>query len=67
MKGTLIPLDINWIDESGKVVHIKEGAKPCALENCESYVSDQDARYVLEINAGKVDEMGLKVGDNTTK
>ena len=28
MKNTLIPLDIIWIDESGKVVDMVRGAKP---------------------------------------
>ncbi len=67
MKNTLIALDIIWINEEGKVVFIKENAKPCestvdAL--CHSIVPTSPARFVLELNAGQVQKLGLKVGEN---
>ncbi|HUQ29911.1 MAG TPA: DUF192 domain-containing protein [Candidatus Paceibacterota bacterium] len=50
MKDTLVPLDIFWLDSTGKVVSIHEGVTP------ESYPSvfypSQPARYVLETAAG---------------
>ena len=64
MKNTLIPLDMIWIDESGEIVFIKENALPCSSNECETYVPDNDALYVLEVNSGAVDEFGLKAGDN---
>ncbi|MDO8507994.1 MAG: DUF192 domain-containing protein [bacterium] len=64
MKNTLIPLDIIWLDENGKVVYIKENTKPCGEGLCETMKPDTPALYVLEINSGKVKEVGLNVGDS---
>jgi len=63
MRNTLIPLDIIWLDKDFKVVYIKENAEPCKDSICGTLKSDTDAFYVLEINAGKVREMDLKIGD----
>ena len=63
MKDTLIPLDIIWIDEDGRVVFIKENAEPCKEEACDSFAPNKEAKYVLEINGGKAEEIGLSVGD----
>jgi len=67
MKDMFIPLDIIWMDESGKAVFIKENVKPCDAKCCKSMIPDAEAKYVLEINSGKVKEMGLKVGDTIIK
>jgi uncharacterized membrane protein (UPF0127 family) len=66
MKNTLIPLDIIWIDENKKVIAIKENALPCEEEPCEIYVIDEKVLYVLEINAGLTEKLGVEVGDNVT-
>jgi len=63
MKNTLIPLDIIWLDKSKEVVFIKENAQPCLKENCSVFKNQKPAKYILEINAGKVKELNLKVGD----
>ena len=63
MRNTLIPLDIIWLDKDYKAVYIQENAQPCKESVCGTLKPDQDAMYVLEINAGKVKEMGLKVDD----
>ena len=63
MKNTLIPLDMVWIDESNKVIFIKENAEPCKTEQCESFGSDEKALYILEINGGLVEEIELKIWD----
>ena len=62
MKNTLIPLDLIWINSEKQVVFIKENAQFCK-ENCEIYENNQKAKYVLEINAGKVKELDIKIGD----
>ncbi|MDQ5981941.1 MAG: uncharacterized protein QG570_706 [Patescibacteria group bacterium] len=67
MKNTVIPLDIIWISEEGNVVFIKENAKPCdstidAL--CHTIIPTSPARFILELNAGQVQKLGLKVGEN---
>ena len=62
MKNTLISLDIIWIDENLKIVHI-ENAVPCKQEYCASYVSNVSAKYVLEVNGGFVEKNKIEVGD----
>lgn len=52
MKNTLIPLDILFFDQEGKLVDFKKNFQPCKSEKCESYLSKQKAKYVLEINPG---------------
>jgi len=60
MKNTLIPLDMIFIGEDGKVVDFHERAVPLSLDTIESRVP---ARAVLEVNGGTVARLGLKVGD----
>lgn len=62
MKNTLIPLDIIWLDSEGGVVEIIT-ADPCVEEECESFVPSRRARYVLELNSGDAERIGLEVGD----
>jgi len=62
MKNTLIPLDMIFIDENFVIVGI-EGAVPCEEDPCPSYNSKKPAKYVLEVNAGYVKEVGIKIGD----
>ncbi len=66
MKNTLIPLDIIWLDKDKKVIYINENTQPCKTVNCESYGTDKNSKYVLELNAGIAKEIGLKVGDLIT-
>lgn len=66
MKNTLIPLDIIWIDSSSKVVFISKGVQPCKSVSCPTVNPGTNAKYVLEINAGVSDRIGLSVGDQVT-
>jgi len=63
MKETLIPLDIIWLDYTREVVYIESNVHPCEKDPCPSYGSDDISSYVLELNAGRAKEAGLKVGD----
>jgi len=63
MKNTMIPLDIIWINAESEVVYINTYTQPCEVENCLSVNPEKNAKYVLEINAGMADKIGLKVGD----
>jgi uncharacterized protein len=64
MKNTIIPLDIIWINSAKKVVFIQEKAQPCLSEEfCPSINPEASASYVLELNAGMVKEVGIKIGD----
>ena len=61
MKNTYIPLDIIWISAEKEVVFINKNTPPCG-EECPSIIPDKSALYVLEINAGMADKIGLKTG-----
>lgn len=63
MKNTLIPLDLVFLDRSGKVVDLIEDVQPCAAEPCPQYLPDHPARAVLEIGAGVAAEHHVAVGD----
>ena len=52
MKNTLIPLDIIWIDEARKIVHVKQEVPPCRSDPCPSYDPGVAAKYVLELGGG---------------
>lgn len=62
MKNTLIPLDIIWIDEELKILHIAE-AEPCEEDPCGNYGPGNNALYVFETNKGFAREHGINVGD----
>ena len=63
MKNTLIPLDMIFVDSSSRIIDIKENVPPCKQEECPTYPSKGPAQYVLEVNAGFVQEKGVKIGD----
>jgi len=62
MKNTLIPLDILYIDNDRRIVDIQT-MQPCEADPCPSYPTSTPARFALEINAGKAEDLGLKIGD----
>jgi len=62
MKDTLISLDMIWLDYSRRVVHIEKDVPPCTKDPCPSYIPIQKALYVLEINAGMVEEKNIMIG-----
>ncbi len=63
MMNMSFPIDIMWIDKNLKIIHIVEDAPPCKL-NCTSYFPDQEALYVLEVNARFVEKNKIKIGDS---
>lgn len=63
MKDTLIPLDMIWMDYAHRVVDMRTHVPPCTGDPCPVYTSSATALYVLEINAGVSETMGLKMGD----
>ena len=63
MKNTKIPLDIFYFDEDLKLVSVSENTTPCRSSRCPGYPSTGPAKYVLELNAGKAAELGVKPGD----
>jgi len=63
MKNTLIPLDIIWLNQNKEVVFISKNNQPCKNDECSTINSDQKAKYVLELNEGIIEKIGLEVGD----
>jgi uncharacterized membrane protein (UPF0127 family) len=51
MKNCKFPIDILWLDEGRRVVHLEEAVPPCKTEPCPVYEPLRAAAYVLEINA----------------
>ena len=63
MKNTRIPLDILYFDDERRLVSQQRDVPPCSLGNaCPSYPSNAPARYVLELNAGEAQRLGLRDG-----
>jgi uncharacterized protein len=60
MRNTLIPLDILFIDEEGRIVGIVEGAEPLSER---SRTVGRPSRYVLEVNGGWSAAHGVRAGD----
>ncbi len=63
MNNTLIPLDIIWLNKQRKIVFIKHNALPCQTNICPNIIPEAPASYVLELNAGVAEDIGLKIGD----
>ncbi|WP_142850638.1 DUF192 domain-containing protein [Telmatospirillum sp. J64-1] len=59
MKNTLIPLDMLFLSEEGRVIGLAERTEPLSLE----VISGGPARYVLELAGGTAERLGLRPGD----
>lgn len=66
MKNTLIPLDIIWMNESWKILHIESQVPICTKtdDSCPRYYSTQESRFVLEIQAGMAKQLDLSPGQH---
>ena len=62
MKNTLIPLDILFLSDNGKVISMLRNLPPCKQEPCPISVSTDKAQYMLELNADFIDEHQIKTG-----
>lgn len=60
MRNTLIPLDIIFIDEQGRIINIAANATPLSEK---TLTSQGPARGVLEIRGGGAAELGIASGD----
>jgi uncharacterized membrane protein (UPF0127 family) len=52
MKNTLIPLDMIWIDDQRRIVHVSSNVPPCKADPCPNYPPNAVAKYVLELAGG---------------
>jgi uncharacterized membrane protein (UPF0127 family) len=53
MKNCKFPIDIVWLDESRRVVHLAESVPPCRKDPCPVYQPMQRAAFVVEMNAAQ--------------
>ncbi|MDE1467561.1 DUF192 domain-containing protein [Aurantiacibacter sp. D1-12] len=60
MRNTVIPLDLIFIDENRQVINIGQGEP----YNEEPITSDRPGIAVLELAAGRSEELGLEPGDS---
>jgi uncharacterized membrane protein (UPF0127 family) len=60
MRNTLIPLDMIFIGEDGRVVGVIERAEPLTLTQRSI---GKPSRYVLEVNGGWCAKRGVRAGD----
>jgi hypothetical protein len=60
MKDTVLPLDMLFIDEAGRIRKIADHTVPGEPG---PYTSAVPVRAVLELNAGTSDRLGIHVGD----
>lgn len=62
MKDMEIPLDLLFINSSGYIVYISKDQSPCT-EICESIKSPYEAKYILEVKGGFVEDNRVRVGN----
>ena len=62
MMNVLVPLDIVFLDDAGRVVEVVMDAQPCRAEPCPRFTASRPARAVLEMAAGSAAEHGLEAG-----
>ena len=62
MKNTLIPLDIIYVDASGRVVSVK----PMQPKDLTPVKSGRPAMYAIELNQGAAARVGVQAGDLVT-
>lgn len=60
MKDMQFPIDILWLNAEFRVVHIEVGIEPSTYPK--SFSNTEPAQYVLELQAGRSAELGLKIG-----
>lgn len=60
MKNTLIPLDMFFADDTGRIVAIAEWTTPLSEKRIHS---GQPVRFVLEMIGGSADRLGIGPGD----
>ncbi|CAA6603014.1 exported hypothetical protein [Rhodospirillaceae bacterium LM-1] len=64
MKNTLLPLDMFFVVESGRIVNIAERTVPGSLL---AIPADEPVRYVVELAGGTASRLRLKAGDKVIK
>ena len=66
MKNTLVPLDMVWVDDQSRVVHVEPNVPPCKADPCPSYPPHAVAKYVLELGGGQAAKHRVVNGSRLT-
>lgn len=61
MKDMNFDIDILWLDQDKRVVHIKEHASPSSYPTV--FYPRERSRYVIELKAGEIARNGITQGD----
>lgn len=61
MKDMRFPIDIIWLDEQKRVVHIEANVSPDTYPK--SFCPPSNAKYVVEVNAHQASENQISLGD----
>ena len=64
MKDMNFPIDIIWLDENKKIIHIERDVRPESYPT--TFGPDQRSLYVLEVVSGFADKYNLKIGDGVS-
>jgi len=62
MKNCRFSIDIVWLDEGRRIVHVAEAVPPCKAPPCAVYNPLRKAAYVVELNAGQARREQAMVG-----
>lgn len=63
MKDMKFPIDIIWLDNARKVIHIEHSLEPCPSDiDCPKFIPSAAALYVLETIAGFSNRHDVKIG-----
>lgn len=60
MKNMRFSIDIVWLDDKKQIVHIEKQVSPDTYPKI--FIPTKDARYVLEMTAGRADSLQLSIG-----
>jgi uncharacterized membrane protein (UPF0127 family) len=63
MKNMKFPIDIIWLDNAKKVVHIAKSVPPCRKDPCPVYMPPYFARYIVEIPSGDAASKKIRLFD----
>lgn len=62
MKNCRFPIDILWLDEHRKVVHLAESVPPCKSDPCPVYHPLRKAAFVVELTAAQARREKVALG-----
>lgn len=68
MKDMKFPIDILWVSQRNRVMHLEKSAQPCDSPPCEIFspTVNEKVKYVIEIPAGTSLDNSFFVGDLVT-